>query len=90
MMDSPQLLSFPALTATLKDPITVERGRVVQANFNDYDMIRMSEAPPIEVYLVPSSEAPSGIGEPREPASWTSAIITRSGVLYIAMLSMRS
>jgi isoquinoline 1-oxidoreductase subunit beta len=56
-----------ALTATLKDPITVERGRVVQANFNDYDMIRMSEAPPIEVYLVPSSEAPSGIGEPTVP-----------------------
>src|SRR5216683_666165 len=53
-----------ALTATLKDAITVERGRVVQANFNDYEMIRMNEAPPIEVHIVPSTVAPSGIGEP--------------------------
>ncbi len=56
-----------ALTATVKDPITVERGRIVQANFNDYDMIRMNEAPPIEVYLVASTEAPTGIGEPTVP-----------------------
>jgi isoquinoline 1-oxidoreductase beta subunit len=56
-----------ALTATVKDAITVERGRIVQANFNDYEMIRMSEAPPIEVHLVPSTEAPSGIGEPTVP-----------------------
>jgi isoquinoline 1-oxidoreductase beta subunit len=56
-----------ALTATVKDPITVERGRIVQANFNDYDMIRMNEAPPIEVHLVSSTAAPSGIGEPTVP-----------------------
>ena len=56
-----------ALTATVKDAITVERGRVVQANFNDYEMIRMNEAPPIEVHLVSSTEAPSGIGEPTVP-----------------------
>jgi isoquinoline 1-oxidoreductase beta subunit len=56
-----------ALTATVKDAITVERGRVVQANFNDYDMIRMREAPPIEVHIVASTEAPTGIGEPTVP-----------------------
>jgi len=56
-----------ALTATLKDAITVERGRVVQANFNDYEMIRMQEAPPIEVHLIMSDEAPTGIGEPTVP-----------------------
>ena len=56
-----------ALTATVKDAITVDRGRVVQANFNDYEMVRMNEAPPIDVYLVPSSEDPSGIGEPTVP-----------------------
>jgi len=56
-----------ALTATVKDAITVERGRIVQANFNDYEMIRMNEAPPIEVHLVPSTEAPTGIGEPTVP-----------------------
>jgi CO/xanthine dehydrogenase Mo-binding subunit len=56
-----------ALTATLKDAITVERGRVVQANFNDYTMTRMKEAPPIEVHIVHSTEAPTGIGEPTVP-----------------------
>lgn len=56
-----------ALTATLKDPITVERGRVVQSNFNDYKMIRMNEAPPIEVHLIDSEERPTGIGEPTVP-----------------------
>ena len=56
-----------ALTATVKDAITVEGGRVVQSNFNDYAMIRMNEAPPIEVYIVPSTEAPTGIGEPTVP-----------------------
>ncbi len=56
-----------ALTATLKDSITVERGRVVQSNFNDYHMLRMNEAPPIEVHLVESDEKPTGIGEPTVP-----------------------
>jgi isoquinoline 1-oxidoreductase beta subunit len=56
-----------ALTATLKDAITVERGRIVQSNFNDYQMLRMKEAPPIEVHLVASEEKPTGIGEPTVP-----------------------
>src|SRR6266852_3863600 len=56
-----------ALTAPLKDAITVDRGRIVQSNFNDYQMIRMNEAPPIEVHLVSSDEAPTGIGEPTVP-----------------------
>jgi isoquinoline 1-oxidoreductase beta subunit len=56
-----------ALTATLKDAITVERGRIVQSNFNDYHMLRMNEAPPIEVHLVASEEKPTGIGEPTVP-----------------------
>jgi isoquinoline 1-oxidoreductase beta subunit len=56
-----------ALTATLKDAITVERGRIVQSNFNDYQMMRMKEAPPIEVFLVASDAKPTGIGEPTVP-----------------------
>jgi isoquinoline 1-oxidoreductase beta subunit len=56
-----------ALTATLKDAITVERGRIVQSNFNDYQMMRMKEAPAIEVHLVASEEKPTGIGEPTVP-----------------------
>jgi isoquinoline 1-oxidoreductase beta subunit len=56
-----------ALTATLKDAITVEHGMIVQSNFNNYQMIRMKEAPPIEVHLVASEEKPTGIGEPTVP-----------------------
>jgi isoquinoline 1-oxidoreductase beta subunit len=56
-----------ALTATVKDAITVDRGRVVQSNFNDYHMVHINEAPVIEVHVVRSTEAPTGIGEPIVP-----------------------
>ena len=56
-----------ALSAMMKDAITIERGRVQQANFNDYDMPRMSEMPKVEVHLVMSKEDPTGIGEPGLP-----------------------
>jgi isoquinoline 1-oxidoreductase beta subunit len=56
-----------ALSAMMKDAITIERGRVKQSNFNDYDLPRMSEVPKIEVHLVMSKEDPTGIGEPGLP-----------------------
>src|SRR5437870_4837880 len=56
------------LTAALKGEITLERGRVQQRNFHDYQMLRMNEAPNIEVYIVPSTEHPTGVGEPGVPA----------------------
>jgi isoquinoline 1-oxidoreductase beta subunit len=52
------------LTAALKGEITINKGRVVQRHFNDYQMLRHSEMPEIEVYIVPSTEEPGGIGEP--------------------------
>jgi isoquinoline 1-oxidoreductase subunit beta len=55
------------LTAALKTEITLEKGRVQQRNFNDYPMVRMFEAPTIEVYIVPSTEHPTGVGEPGVP-----------------------
>jgi isoquinoline 1-oxidoreductase subunit beta len=55
------------LTAALKGAITIENGRVVQSNFNDYEMLRMADMPVVEVYIVPSTEAPGGIGEPGTP-----------------------
>ena len=55
------------LTAALKGHLDVERGRVVQSNFHDYEMLRMNEAPAIEVHLVPSTKPPSGAGEPGLP-----------------------
>jgi isoquinoline 1-oxidoreductase beta subunit len=52
------------LSAALKGEITINKGRVVQRHFNDYQVVRHSEMPKIEVYLVPSLEEPGGIGEP--------------------------
>jgi isoquinoline 1-oxidoreductase subunit beta len=56
------------LTQTLKGEITIDKGRVQQSNFNDYDMLRMNEMPRIvEVHIVPSEETPTGMGEPAVP-----------------------
>ena len=52
------------ITATLWGEITLKNGRVEQTNFDDYRMLRINEAPKIEVEIVKSSEAPGGIGEP--------------------------
>ncbi len=52
------------ITAALWGEITIKDGRVQQHNFNDYRMLRINEAPEIEVHLVQSTEAPGGIGEP--------------------------
>jgi isoquinoline 1-oxidoreductase subunit beta len=51
----------------LRAKITIEKGRVVQGNFDDYSPLRMEETPVVEVYTVPSSEVPTGIGEPSVP-----------------------
>ena len=55
------------LTNALRAQITIENGRVVQGNFDDYAPIRMNEAPAIEAYFVPSTDAPTGAGEPPVP-----------------------
>ncbi len=55
------------LTAALKASISIEKGRVQQSNFHDYPLLRLDEIPAIEVYIVPSDEAPSGIGEMANP-----------------------
>jgi len=55
------------LTAALKGAIDIEGGRVVQSNFHDYQMLRLAEMPVVEVYIVPSSDEPGGVGEPGTP-----------------------
>jgi len=52
------------LTAALRGEITIKNGRVEQRHFGDYQMLRHNEMPVIEVYIVPSTEMPGGIGEP--------------------------
>jgi isoquinoline 1-oxidoreductase subunit beta len=57
-------------TAALYGEITLKDGRVEQSNFDTYQMLRMNEAPAIEVYIVSSQEPPGGIGE-----TGTSAVV---------------
>jgi isoquinoline 1-oxidoreductase beta subunit len=55
------------LANALRAQITIDKGRVVQGNFDDYAPLRMEDTPVVEVYVVPSQEAPTGIGEPPVP-----------------------
>ena len=55
------------LTTALKAAVSIEQGRVQQSNFHDYPLLRLDEAPVIEVYIVPSTESPTGIGEMSNP-----------------------
>lgn len=55
------------LTAALKGAISVQQGRVQQRNFDGYPVLRMSEMPVVETWIVPSEAPPSGAGEPPVP-----------------------
>ena len=71
-----------ALSAALKGELTLDRGRVQQSNFHDYQMLRINEAPEIEVHIVPSTEHPTGAGEPGVPPAApavTNAIFAATG-----------
>jgi isoquinoline 1-oxidoreductase beta subunit len=52
------------ISGALWGEITLKNGRVEQSNFNNYRLLRMNEAPAIEVHLVRNGEKPGGIGEP--------------------------
>ncbi|MEA2869519.1 MAG: isoquinoline 1-oxidoreductase subunit beta, partial [Bradyrhizobium sp.] len=52
------------ISAALHGEITLKNGRVEQSNFDDYQVMRISEAPAIEVHIVGNNEAPGGMGEP--------------------------
>ncbi|HET7366558.1 MAG TPA: xanthine dehydrogenase family protein molybdopterin-binding subunit [Burkholderiales bacterium] len=55
------------LSAALMGAITFKDGMVEQSNFHDYPVLRMNQAPRIEVHIVPSSGKPTGVGEPGTP-----------------------
>jgi isoquinoline 1-oxidoreductase beta subunit len=70
------------LSATLKGAITIDRGRVQEANFDKMDMIRMDEMPEVEVHIIPSTQKPGGAGEatnPGTPAAVVNAIYAATG-----------
>jgi isoquinoline 1-oxidoreductase beta subunit len=70
------------LSAALRGNITIDRGRVQQTNFHQYEPLRMNEMPVVEVHIVPSTNAPGGIGEVSTPAiapAVTNAIFSATG-----------
>ncbi len=55
------------LSAALYGEITIEDGAVRESNFHDYRLLRLADAPDIDVHIVPSTAPPSGVGEPGVP-----------------------
>ena len=71
------------VTAALYGEITIDKGRVRQSNFHDYRMLRIDQAPAIEVHVIPSGEAPGGIGETGTtagPPALRNAIFAATGI----------
>ena len=70
------------VTAALYGEITLKNGRVEQANFDTYQILRIDEAPDIAVHIVQSSEPPGGMGEAGTSAivpAVTSAVFAATG-----------
>ena len=55
------------LNAALYNEVEIDEGRVRCSNFHDYRPLRIHEMPPVEVHIVPSDKAPTGVGEPGVP-----------------------
>jgi isoquinoline 1-oxidoreductase subunit beta len=53
----------------LNQKITIENGRVVEANFDTFQLLRMSQAAPIDVHFLTTDNSPTGLGEPPLPAA---------------------
>jgi isoquinoline 1-oxidoreductase subunit beta len=71
------------LSVALYQKITIEKGAVVEGNFDSYPLIRMPEAPPVEVHFIKSDNAPTGLGEPSLPPvapALCNAIFAATGV----------
>ncbi|HEY5647608.1 MAG TPA: molybdopterin cofactor-binding domain-containing protein [Pseudomonadales bacterium] len=70
------------LTAALYGDIRIHAGAVSQSNFHDYQMVRMAEAPQIDVHILASDNPPGGAGEPGTPGigpALTNAIFAATG-----------
>ncbi|MDL2407749.1 xanthine dehydrogenase family protein molybdopterin-binding subunit [Rhizobium calliandrae] len=81
------------LSAALYNGITFKNGTVQQSNFHNYRQLRMNEVPPFEVFVMPSSESPGGMGEVGTASSapaLSNAIFAATGVRLRTMPIDRS
>ena len=70
------------LTAALYNEITLEKGRVVQTNFPNYEMMKLADAPDLEAHFIESGGPPGGMGEvgvPPAAAALTNAVFAATG-----------
>ncbi len=70
------------LAEAFKQEITIEGGRTVQSNFDDFELLRITEAPPVEVHFRTTEFSPTGMGEPALPPvipALTNAIFAATG-----------
>jgi isoquinoline 1-oxidoreductase beta subunit len=74
--------TIEGLSHALHQRITFEGGRAEQSNFTDYPLLRINEAPPVEVKFVITDNNPTGLGEPALPPALpalTNAIFAATG-----------
>lgn len=74
-----------ALTAALYGEINIQQGIPQQTNFHDYQLLRMNEAPQIDVHIIDSDEKPTGVGEPGVPplaSAVANAITEKTGQFF--------
>ena len=55
------------LSELMFQEITLDKGSVMQNNYNQHQLVRMKQAPPVDVHFVPSNNPPTGLGEPALP-----------------------
>jgi isoquinoline 1-oxidoreductase beta subunit len=70
------------ISGALAQEITIENGRAAQSNFHDFPLLRLSQAPPVEVHFRTTDYAPTGLGEPAMPPvvpALTHAIFAATG-----------
>jgi isoquinoline 1-oxidoreductase beta subunit len=68
--------------AVLYGAITLKAGKVEQSNFYNYQVLRIEDMPTVEVHIVPSTERPTGVGEPGVPPigpALSNAVFAASG-----------
>ena len=73
------------LSAIFGEQVTLKDGAPVQTNFFDYGVMRMAQMPKVEVHIVPSTEPPTGVGEPGVPPigpAVANALLAATGKIY--------